>query len=62
MKRFLLVFDDGNGDEIDLTRFVRFAGSRIFFVSDFSRSEDSGRLPGLFWDDFVQANLKTSAE
>ena len=95
MKRHLLVFDDGNGDEIDLKglvdalddgaqmytlddhvcfvksslaageisdRFVRFAGSRLFFVADVTSSPCVGRMPGAFWDYIKGAALPKAAE
>ncbi len=97
MKRHLLVFDDGNGDEVDLQfcrdawtngaqdamrwmimfafvksalssetisdRFMKFAGSSLFFVADVSASDCSGRMPGSFWDYLKNvACLKTAAE
>ena len=30
-------------------KFVKYAGSRLFFVSDISQSDYSGRMPGVFW-------------
>ena len=95
MNSYLLVFDDGNGDDVDLKafvdsldegskmlaldghvcflqaglsvadiskRFANFAGSRLFFITDISQSDYSGRMPGLFWNDFMRASLKTAAE
>ncbi len=95
MKRHLLVFDDGSGDDLDLKafvdsldegakmlaldghvcflqsnlsvaeisdRFVKFAGSRLFFVSDISHSNYSGRMPSVFWEDFMRTRLQTAAE
>jgi len=95
MSRYLLVFDDGNGDEIDLRafvdsldagakmyaldghvgfiesdlpvaeisdRFLKFAGSSLFFVADISNSAYSGRMLGSFWDDFKKPALSNAAE
>ena len=95
MKRHLLVFDDGNGDQPDLRgfvdsldagaqmyaldghvcflksallaseisdRFVKFAGSRLYFVADVSASDCSGRMLGVFWDFIKQRALETAAE
>jgi hypothetical protein len=95
VSRHLLVFDDGNGDEIDLRgfvetlddgaevftldehvcfvksvlpageisdRFSKFAGSRLFFVTDVTSSPCAGRMPGSFWDDIKGSALRTAAE
>jgi hypothetical protein len=95
MKRYVLAFDDGSGDDLDLKRFVdslddgakmlaldghvcflrtklsvaevsaafvKFAGSRLFFVSDISHSDYSGRMPGAFWEEFMGAKAKAAAE
>jgi hypothetical protein len=95
MKRYVLVFDDGSGDDLDLKRFVdtldegakmlaldghlcflmtrltvaeiseafvKFAGSRLFFVSDTSHSDYSGRMPGAFWEEFMRPRQQTAAE
>lgn len=94
MKRHLLVFDDGNGDELDLQSFVdsldagaqmyamdghvcflktrlsaseitdqflKFAGSRLFFVADITSSDCSGRMFGAFFD-FMKGTALTAAE
>jgi hypothetical protein len=94
MKRYLLVFDDGHGDEINLrafvdslddqaqmytldghvgfiqtnlpvadisSRFLKFAGSSLFFVADITNSDYSGRMPGSFWDYFKKASLSSAA-
>ena len=94
MKRHLLVFDDGNGDELDLQsfvdsldagarmyamdghvcflktrlsaseitdRFLKFAGSRLFFVADVTSSDCSGRMLGAFFD-FMKGSALTAAE
>ncbi len=93
MKRHLLVFDDGNGDELDLQSFVdsldagarmyamdghvcflktalsasevtdqflKFAGSRLFFVADVTSSDCAGRMLGVFWD-FIKLPALTNA-
>ena len=95
MRRHLLVFDDGGGDEIDLRafvdsldpqakmyaldghvcfiesslpvvqisdRFLKFAGSSLFFVSEITNSDYSGRMPGKFWDEFKRPELSAAAE
>jgi hypothetical protein len=95
MKRHLLVFDDGNGEEIDLRafvdsldagakmyaldghvcflqsklpvseisdRFLKFSGSRLFFLTDVTHSDYSGRMPGYFWDDLKRPSLSNAAE
>ncbi|HZZ61937.1 MAG TPA: hypothetical protein VFE63_12300 [Roseiarcus sp.] len=95
MKRHLLVFDDGSGNELDLqdfvdsldsgarmytmdghvcfitselstseisNRFLRFAGSRLFFVADVTSSDCEGRMFGSFWEFIKNAALPTAAE
>ncbi len=95
MNNYLLVFDDGNGDEIDLKafvdsldegakmlafdrhacflqsglsvsqtneRFAKFAGSRLYFISDITSSDFSGRMPGTFWEEFMPTKAKAAAE
>ena len=94
MKRHLLVFDDGSGNELNLQsfvnsldagaemyamdghvcflkttlsasevsdRFLKFAGSRLFFVSDITTSDFSGRMLGVFFD-FMKGSVLTAAE
>ena len=94
MKRLLLVFDDGAGDELNLQSFVdsldsdaqmyaidghvcflkttlsaseisdkflKFAGSRLFFVSDITTADFSGRMLGVFFD-FMKGSALTAAE
>ena len=94
MKRHLLVFDDGAGDELNLQSFVdsldsgaqmyamdghvcflkttlsasevsdqflKFAGSRLFFVSDITTSDFSGRMLGVFFD-FMKGSALAAAE
>jgi hypothetical protein len=43
-------------------RFTRFAGSRLFFVTDISSAPCSGRLPGSLWDFIKQTKLAEAAE
>ena len=95
MKRHLLVFDDGNGSDLDLgafvetlddgaeiytlddhvcfvkselpaseisDRFLKYAGSRLFFVTDISASPWSGRMVGSFWDYLKKPALTSAAE
>jgi hypothetical protein len=95
MKTHLLVFDDGNGDELDRRgfvdtldenaemmeldahvcfvrselsvselsdRFLRFSGSRLFYIADVSSSEFSGRMPGVYWDFIKGKPLASAAE
>jgi len=95
MKRHLLVFDDGNGDDLDLRqfvdsldagaqmyamdghvcflvtslsasdvsdRFLPFAGSRLFFIADVTKSDCAGRMLGAFWDLMKRPALPTAAE
>jgi hypothetical protein len=95
MRRHLLVFDDGNGSEVDLRsfvdsldkgadmlaldghvcflksalsaqevseRFVKFVGSRLFFVTDMTDADCAGRMPGFFWDDLKRPQLSAAAE
>ncbi len=95
MKRHLLMFDDGNGDELDLQsfvdsldagarmyamdghvcflktalsasevtyRFLKFAGSRLFFVANVTSSPCSGRMLGAFFDFMKSPTLPAAAE
>ncbi|MGO9744265.1 MAG: hypothetical protein ACLPN5_22635 [Roseiarcus sp.] len=95
MKRHLLVFEEGNGEEIDLRafvdsldagaqlyafdgrvcflksrltaheisdRFLKFSGSSLFFISDISASDCSGRMFGIFWDFMKKSALPQAAE
>jgi hypothetical protein len=95
MKRHLLVFDDGNGEELGLQsfvdsldvgarmyamdghvcflktalsasevtdRFLRVAGSRLFFVADVTASDCSGRMLGAFFDFMKSPTLPAAAE
>ncbi len=95
MRRHLLVFDDGSGNEIDLQdfvelldagaqvytmdghvcfvtstlsaseisdRFLKLAGSRLFFVTDVTTSPSAGRMFGSFWDFMKSPALQNAAE
>ena len=95
MRRHLLVFDDGSGDELDLQgfvesldkgaqmyamdghvcfvmsrlpaaeiteRFLKFSGSRLFFVTDITSSPSAGRMLGDFWDFMKVGVLESAAE
>lgn len=95
MKTSLLVFDNGNGDDLDLRgfvdsldenaemieldthvhfvrsalpvselsdRFLPFAGSRLFFVTDVTSGEFRGRMPGVYWDFIKQRSFESAAE
>jgi hypothetical protein len=42
--------------------FTRFAGDRLFFITDITHSEYSGRMFGVFWQDFIPSRSKTAAE
>jgi hypothetical protein len=43
-------------------RFVSFAGSRLFFVTDMTDADCAGRMPGFFWDDLKRPKLSAAAE
>ena len=43
-------------------RFLRFAGSRLFFVADVTSSDCSGRMLGAFFDFMKGSALPTAAE
>jgi len=95
VKRHLLVFDDGNGDELDLQqfvdslddgarmyamdghvcfltsrlpaaeisdRFLKIAGSRLFFIGDVTSSDCAGRMIGSFWEFIKNPALPKAAE
>ncbi len=95
MKRHLLVFDDGSGNELDLRdfvdsldaetqmytldghvcflksalsasevsdRFLKFSGSRLFFIADVTLSDCAGRMLGVFWDFIKLPALPNAAE
>jgi len=95
VKRHLLVFDDGDGADVDLKafvdtlddggqiytledhvcfvnsglpaseisdRFLKYAGSRLFFVTEITSSPWAGRMPGSFWDYFKKPALSNAAE
>jgi hypothetical protein len=42
-------------------KFLKFAGSRLFFVSDITTSDFSGRMLGVFFD-FMKGSALTAAE
>ena len=95
MRRHLLVFDDGDGSDLDLQgfidsldagasmytmdghvcflnatlsaseltdRFLKFAGSRLFFVAEVTSSDCSGRMLGAFFDFMKGSDLPKAAE
>lgn len=95
METRLLVFDDGNGADLDLrafvdsldenaemieldahvcfvrsglsaselsNRFIPFAGSRLFFITEIPSSEFGGRMPGVYWDFIKNKSLASAAE
>ncbi len=43
-------------------RFLKLAGSRLFFVADVTSSHSAGRMFGSFWDFMKSPALKTAAE
>jgi hypothetical protein len=43
-------------------RFLKFAGSRLFFITEMTHSDYSGRMPGVFWDDLKRPALSNAAE
>ncbi|MGA2487988.1 MAG: hypothetical protein ABSF49_18685 [Roseiarcus sp.] len=43
-------------------RFLRFAGSRLFFVADVSSSDSAGRMLGVFWEFIKRPLLESAAE
>jgi hypothetical protein len=43
-------------------RFLKFAGSSLFFVTDVSSSDYAGRMVGSFWDFLKQPALESAAE
>ena len=43
-------------------RFLKFAGSSLFFIADISSSDCSGRMYGIFWDFMKQPALPKAAE
>lgn len=47
----------------DLTRrFLKFAGSSLFFIADVTSSDFEGRMVGRFWDFMRQHSLESAAE
>ncbi|MBV9287089.1 MAG: hypothetical protein JO288_04575 [Hyphomicrobiales bacterium] len=95
MNRQILVFDDGDGAELNLQgfvdsldagarmyamgervcflttaldafeisdRFIKYAGSRLFFVADITGSPGAGRMFGSFWDFMKSPSLPNAAE
>jgi len=47
----------------DLSRkFMKFAGSSLFFIVDMTSSDYEGRMVGRFWDFLKQPSLETAAE
>jgi hypothetical protein len=43
-------------------RFLRFAGSSLFFIADLTSSDYEGRMLGRFWDFLKQPSLESAAE
>ena len=43
-------------------RFLKFAGSSLFFVADISSSDCSGRMFGIFWEFMKKTSLPAAAE
>jgi hypothetical protein len=43
-------------------RFLKFAGSSLFFIADVSSTEYAGRMLGVFWDFLKQPALEHAAE
>ena len=43
-------------------RFLKFAGSSLFFVADVTSSDFSGRMLGVFWIFMKRPALQTAAE
>jgi hypothetical protein len=43
-------------------RFLQFAGSSLFFITEVSSSEYAGRMTGMFWDFIKQEKRLTAAE
>ena len=44
------------------SRFLRFAGSSLFFLVDVTSSDYQGRMLGVFWDFFKRPSLESAAE
>ncbi len=43
-------------------RFLKFAGSRLFFVADVTSSDSAGLMLGIFWDFIKRPALESAAE
>jgi len=43
-------------------KFMKFAGSSLFFIVDVTSSDYEGRMVGRFWDFLKQPSLETAAE
>ncbi|MDB5625084.1 MAG: uncharacterized protein JWR73_886 [Tardiphaga sp.] len=43
-------------------RWVKFAGSSLFFISDVTSAEYEGRMPAVFWDFFKSRSFDSAAE
>jgi len=43
-------------------RFLKFAGSSLYFITDVTASDYEGRMVGRFWDFLKQRSLETAAE
>jgi hypothetical protein len=43
-------------------KFLKFAGSSLFFITEVSASEYAGRMVGMFWDFIKQEKRLTAAE
>jgi hypothetical protein len=44
------------------SRFLKFAGSSLFFIADISASDCSGRMFGIFWEFMKKPALPSAAE
>jgi len=43
-------------------RFLKFAGSSLFFIADVTSSDYEGRMLGRFWDFLKQPSFESAAE
>jgi hypothetical protein len=43
-------------------KFLRFAGSSLFFIADLTSSDYEGRMVGQFWDFLKQPSFESAAE
>jgi hypothetical protein len=43
-------------------RFLKFAGSSLYFITDLSSADYVGRMQGLFWDFLKEPALESAAE